>query len=285
MKLKRFIARLSPEKKKVESLSAIIDDSAPSEMNKLLDGKNILITGAGGIIGRSIASEMAHQGANIYFTDSDESKVNALDKQLNSININSAGFVADITKNTDIEDLHNWLKMKNVIIDSLVNNVGIQFNETSIFTINRENMSRILDTNVTGPVYLTRLIVENMLTQKIQGSVIFITSIHQWVISKNMSYSASKAALGSIIKELAVELAQYGIRVNGIAPGWVAQDSQGNVLPFPRGLLHKKSIHPRYIGRSAVYLTSNYYSEFTTGATITIDGGLSLTNHLTDSDL
>jgi NAD(P)-dependent dehydrogenase (short-subunit alcohol dehydrogenase family) len=203
---------------------------------------------------------------------------------LNPINEKSAGFVADITSSADIDNLHHWLNKKDVVIDSLVNNVGLNLKVTSFLKASREDISNVMDINVIGPLNLTRLIVEDMLAHKIQGSVIFITSIHQWSIGKNVSYSSSKAALGLAIKELAVELAQHGIRVNGVAPGWVAQDAEGNVLPFPKGLLYKKSVHPQYIGRSVVYLASNYYSEFTTGATITIDGGLSLSNYLTNSE-
>lgn len=255
------------------------------EMNKLLKGKNVLITGAGGTIGKSIAVEMARQGANISFTDSDESKVKALEQQLGSFSEHSSGFVGDITSKEDIKGLCNWLKKKNTVIDILVNNVGITLGVTSILNTNFENMSQILDTNIIGPVYLTRLIVENMFSEGIKGSIIFISSIHQWSVSKDISYSASKAAVGAAVRELALELAPHGIRVNSIAPGWVAQDPKGEVLPFSKGPLHKKSIHPQFIGRTAVYLASNYYSEFTTGTTITIDGGLSLPNYLTNGEV
>lgn len=82
-----------------------------------------------------------------------------------------------------------------------------------------------------------------------------------------------------IIKELAVEFSPYGIRVNGIAPGWVAADDRGNPLHHEYTLLHKCSIAPCYIGRAAVYLASDYFSQFTTGSIIKIDGGLSLYNY------
>ncbi len=82
-----------------------------------------------------------------------------------------------------------------------------------------------------------------------------------------------------IIQELAVDLAPYGIRVNGIAPAWVAEDEQGNPLSQEYHLLHHCSINPRYIGRAAVYLASDYFSKFTTGTIIKIDAGASLYNY------
>jgi NAD(P)-dependent dehydrogenase (short-subunit alcohol dehydrogenase family) len=121
-----------------------------------------------------------------------------------------------------------------------------------------------------------------MINHKIGGSIIFITSIHQWTIRKLMSYSASKAALGMMIKELALELAPDQIRVNGIAPGWVMLDSQGNPLNSKHTPLYQCSIDPCYIGRAAVYLASDYFSYSTTGTVLKIDAGLSLYNHIVD---
>jgi NAD(P)-dependent dehydrogenase (short-subunit alcohol dehydrogenase family) len=82
-----------------------------------------------------------------------------------------------------------------------------------------------------------------------------------------------------IIKELAVDLAPYKIRVNGIAPGWVAEDEQKQPLSIEYSLLHNCSISPCYIGRAAVYLASDYFSKFTTGTVLKIDGGTTLYNH------
>ena len=87
---------------------------------------------------------------------------------------------------------------------------------------------------------------------------------------------------GMIVKELAIDLAPHRIRVNGIAPGWVAENEQGLALIHRYVPLHNCSINPRYIGRAAVYLASDYFSEFTTGTVLKIDAGLSLYNHYVD---
>ena len=119
-----------------------------------------------------------------------------------------------------------------------------------------------------------------MVDQHIPGCIIFLTSIHQWILRRAVSYSATKAALGMIVKELAIDLAPYGIRVNGIAPGWVDEDVTGHPYPYDRPVLHGSSINPRYIGRAVVYLSSDYFSRFTTGTVLQVDGGLSLGNYL-----
>lgn len=102
-----------------------------------------------------------------------------------------------------------------------------------------------------------------------------MTSIHQWVPNGDPAYSASKAALGTVIRELALELAPHGIRVNGIAPGYVNEDEEGRPVPHPDTPLGGVSVAPRYIGRAAVYLCADHFSRHTTGTVIKVDGGLS----------
>jgi len=253
--------------------------------NNLLSGKNVLITGAGRNIGKSIAIEMAKQGANIFFTDIYEERCAQLERELNGYQVISRGFFSDISKTEDIDSLYNSLVRDKVNIDVLVNNVGIREDSITTKELSLEVFHRIFDTNVFGPIYLTKLISQMMINNNINGSIIFITSIHQWTVGRLLSYDSSKAALGMIIKELAVELAPYGIRVNGIAPGFVEEDEQGKPFYNKYVLLYNSSINPCYIGRAAVYLSSDFFSKFTTGTVIKIDAGLSLYNHLVDQIL
>lgn len=247
--------------------------------NQLLAGKNVLITGAARNIGRSIALEMAKQGANIFFTDLVREGCEDLEKELSFYPVKSRGFVSDISKTEDNDYLFNYLVENKIIIDTLVNNVGIQFETSQIKDLDLGEWHKTFNTNVFGPMYLTKIISQMMINHQIHGSIIYITSIHQWELVRWPSYSSSKAALGMIIKELALELATSGIRVNGIAPGWVAEDEQGNSLSHSYTPLHNSSIKPCYIGRAAVYLASDYFSNFTTGIVLKIDAGLSLYNH------
>jgi NAD(P)-dependent dehydrogenase (short-subunit alcohol dehydrogenase family) len=247
--------------------------------DKLLPGKNALITGAGGTIGRSIAIEMAKQGANIFFTEIDKGKCNSLEKELQKYQVISQGLLSDITSNQDINHLLASLLKEQVAIDILVNNVGIDM-DTSIKKLDLDVWKRVYHTNIFGPLDLTQHISKMMVDHQIEGSVIFITSIHQWIVRRGAGYSSSKAALGMIIKELALELAPYKIRVNGIAPGYVREDKDGKPLPHQYTPLHNTSINSCFIGRAAVYLASDFFSKMTTGTVIKIDAGLSLYNHL-----
>ncbi len=83
-----------------------------------------------------------------------------------------------------------------------------------------------------------------------------------------------------IINELALELAPHNIRVNGIAPGAVGEDEEGEPLPHNDTPLHGTKVGPQYVGRAAAYLASDYFSRHTTGTVLKIDGGLSLHHYM-----
>ncbi len=242
---------------------------------ELLQGKNVLITGAGRNIGRAIALESAQQGANIYFIEKNETLCQQLEQTLTAMGNPGKGFVCDITNPEAIDAVWQQLSTIPIKIDVLINNVGIHL-PTSIRHLNRQEWQTTYQTNVFGPVYLTHLISQAMVQQQLAGNIIFISSIHQWVPVGCAGYSSSKAAIGSIIQELAIELAPHGIRVNGVAPGWTALDDADLPRPDPRGQLHETTIPPQYLGRAAVYLAADYFSQYTTGTVLKVDSGLSL---------
>ena len=187
----------------------------------------------------------------------------------------SKGFVSDVSKTEDSDRLVNLLINRNVNIDCLVNNVGISDENVRLSELDVDSWRKIYDTNVVGPMYLTKLVFERMMKEK-GGNIIFLSSVHQDVIRRFPSYSASKGALKMAIQELALELAPYDIRVNGIAPGYTGEEEkQHQDTP-----IHGTSLDPKYIARGAVFLASDYFSRHTTGTVLKIDAGLSLVNHL-----
>jgi NAD(P)-dependent dehydrogenase (short-subunit alcohol dehydrogenase family) len=256
------------------------DDKGSNEnRQRLLTGKNMLITGACSNIGRSIAQESARHGANIYFTDIIETKIKELERQLSQdFQVKSRGFLSDVSQAADNDRLMSQLSESNVDINCLINNVGIKLPAPSVRNIKMKDFEKIFHTNVFGPLYLTGLITDKMVKRHIQGSIIFLSSIHQWIKSRNVLYSSSKAAIGMIVKELASDLLPNRIRVNAIAPGWVESDKKGRTLSARDRVLHKTSINPLYIARAVVYLASEHFSRFTTGTVLKIDGGYTLSD-------
>jgi NAD(P)-dependent dehydrogenase (short-subunit alcohol dehydrogenase family) len=245
------------------------------EPGQLLQGKTVLITGAGRNIGRAIALECASQGATVYFIELDKTLCYQLEQTLAEMGNSGQGFLCDITQQAQIDQVCQQLQTMQIQIDVLINNVGIHL-PTSAYHLDPQEWQQTYQTNVFGPVYLSHLISRSMVKQKTAGSLIFISSIHQWVPVGCAGYSSSKAAIGGIIQELAIELAPYNIRVNGIAPGWASVDEDGRPRLDQRGQLHQTTIPPQYIGRAAVYLSANYFSQYTTGTVLKVDSGLSL---------
>ncbi len=251
-----------------------------SSENGVLSGKNVLITGVGPNIGKSLTLEMGRQGAKIYFTDLNRVGIADIEEECQNQQISCKGFVFDIRKVEDTDALCTFFDQNAISIDVMVHNAALEFKNTiSLMDFNLDDWVQTYTTNVFGPMYLTKCIVERMRRQGNPASIIFITSIQQFTLSGRISYSSSKAALGMIVKELAVELAAYRIRVNGIAPGPVKVDSEGKPKPHRFVPLYKTSIPPEFVGRASVYLASDYYSYYTTGTVVTVDGGVSLYNY------
>ncbi len=249
----------------------------------LLHGKNALVTGAGRNIGAAVARELVSHGATLFFTEIDETLVAETKRSLHAAGVDGRGFVSDITNPKANDLLCSTLRNERIVIDLLVNNVGVDGVEQGggLDGLRPEVIRSLFDTNLFGPLDLTRRIAETMVEKSTEGSILFLSSIHQWTVRTLPAYSASKAATGMIIRELAVELAPHRIRVNGIAPGYVALDRRKRPVRHRYTLLHGTAVDPAHIGRAAVYLSSDYFSKHTTGTVLTIDGGLSLNNHLT----
>lgn len=277
---KRIARALSRLKQSCRKEPAAVSSPGASADQNLLDGRTVLVTGGAGTIGRAVAIESAKQGANIVIVDIDNEARTRLQQDLAGYPGRVRGFDTDLSRTEATGGLCEALEKENILVDVLVNNVGIQHETRTILDFEADEWQETLATNVIGPMYLTQCIARSMVDNNRQGSILFISSIHQWVISRWASYSASKGALGMIIKELAVDLAPYGIRVNGIAPGWVAEDVSGKPRRQRVAPLRQSSIRPCYIGRAAVYLAADHYSLCTTGSVLKIDAGLSLNNHL-----
>jgi NAD(P)-dependent dehydrogenase (short-subunit alcohol dehydrogenase family) len=241
----------------------------PVGYEMLLAGKTALVTGGGRNIGRSIALEMAAQGATVLFTDVDAGRCRAVEAELRAVRSGAQGFVSDVSRAEDNEALLAAVRGRGTWLDILVNNVGMDAGDFEM----------TYRTNVFGPMRLTTACADMMIAGGVAGSIIFITSIHQKTVRRVAAYSSSKAALAMVIKELALELAPHRIRVNGIAPGFVQEDEQGGAVPHTDTPLEQSSIPPRYIGRAAVYLAADYFSRFTTGTILKVDAGLSLVNY------
>lgn len=259
-------------------------------IGELLKNKTVLVTGAAGSIGSAIAQEVVAQGATVVLVDINIVACDALVSQLGTDAAQCVG--CDVSNEKNIDSLCKTLISNNLNVDIVIHAAGIQYERAPGEPMEPAQWRDTFNTNVTGPAYLSERL-KNLSSPKPSDkntlcssgglqSILFISSIHQTGVVGWPSYSSSKAALAMLVKELAVEFAGSGIRVNSIAPGWVALDEQQQPLCSRYSLLKRESVSPQSIARAAVFLSSQDCSAHTSGATLTIDGAMSLFNHRVD---
>ena len=242
----------------------------------LLNQQIAIITGAAKGIGRGIAIEMAQEGADVVLADIDEEGIDETKRIISTIGRRCLSVLTDIQEIEQGRRLIDTALQQFGKVDILVNNAGVNTpGARHILEVSTEAYDRVFQTNLRGPFFLSQYMAQKMIESKTRGSLLFTSSTHARVISKQPAYSASKAALEMFVREAALEMAEYGIRVNGVAPGWIAIRGQGERdNPFiPLGYTGD----PRDIAQAMVFLASRRAS-YITGQVLTVDGGFSLTH-------
>lgn len=231
--------------------------------------KKILITGASKGIGKSIAETLSNLDFELFITGRDETRLQKIASEIN------AKYIAiDLLTENSCEKLLE--KIGN--IDILINNAG-DYVWSEIEKTTDENIEKIFKLNLQIPYKLTSLVVPNMKNQK-WGRIINIGSISGAVGEANASlYSASKSGLIGMTKALALELAEFGITVNVINPGWVKTELVENVgLNLDEEIdcvPQRRFIHPTEIAKMVEYLISEP-AKGVTGQSLNLCAGLSL---------
>lgn len=246
-----------------------------TDSRALLDGRSALIVGAGTNIGLGIAREFAVEGATLWITNAIQEELDKVTGALRADGIDSFALRSDVTAAGSEDVLVAELERQGVTPDILVLNVGVRAapGEPDV-----AEMERVFRTNVIAPLHLARRMAARMRGAGRGGSIVFVSSIHQWSLFGDALYSGSKAAVGMAVRELAAEFASARIRVNAIAPGWVAAAADGTPLPDRLAPLYKTAIPPAFVGKAAVFLAADSLSGHTTGTVLTVDGGASLLN-------
>ena len=240
-----------------------------------LTKKKILVTGSSSGIGRAIAVQCAKQGGNILLVARNESRLIESKEMLSEGE--HAFFIGDLANDESIFKLANDLP----ILDGIVLNAGL-VKTVPVRFIKREVMDEMFNVNIQGSILLIQHLIK---LKKIKNgaSICFISSIaSQKVTLGNAIYSATKGAVNSFTKALALELSSKQIRVNAILPGFVETNILSESIISEEQLeIHKKNYpigrfgNPDDIAYLAVYLMSDA-SQWMTGSLLPIDGGYSL---------
>ncbi len=245
---------------------------------KLLEGKVVLITGASRGIGKSIATEMAKQGAEIAFTYlSSVEKGQALAAEIAQEGVKAVGYRSDASDYKAAEELVEQVVNDFGKIDVLINNAGVT-RDTLLMRMTEEQWDDVLRINLKSVFNLTKACIKPMMRAK-SGSVINITSVVGLMGNAGQAnYSASKAGILGFTKSVAKELGSRNIRSNAIAPGFIETEmteelNENQLADWLKNIPLKRAGQGKDIANACIYLASDL-SSYVTGQTIVVDGGL-----------
>mgnify|MGYP001307120051 FL=1 len=241
-----------------------------------LTNKIVLLTGASGGIGKSVARKMKKSGAKIILSGTKKTVLDDLSTELGN---DTKSIVTDLNSKGDIITLAEEAESYFGRIDVLVNNAGIT-SDSLFIRMRDEDWDNVLNVNLTAGMRLTRQVIKGMLKRRF-GRIIFISSIVGYTGNPGQAnYSASKSALTGLTKSIALEVAARGITCNLIAPGFIStpmtdkltEDQKNKIIVnIPVNRLGQTDD----ISNGCVYLASDEAS-FVTGTTLHINGGMGM---------
>jgi NAD(P)-dependent dehydrogenase (short-subunit alcohol dehydrogenase family) len=248
-------------------------------MEKLKQPKIALVTGGGSGIGLAITEKFVRNNLTTIIVGRDMNKLNAARDRLGELCI---PMCCDLTDLKSIPPLVEKVINQYGYLDVLVNNAGIN-QKKEFVDVTDTDFQNIMLTNVTAVFVLSREVVKHMITRG-KGSIINISSMaSQYGIPKVIAYTASKSAIEGMTKAMAVELSPKGIRVNCIAPGFIATDMSAKALNGDQERMQKVLSRtpmgglgePSDIADSALFLASES-AKYITGTVLPVDGGNSV---------
>lgn len=253
-----------------------------------LRNKNALITGSSSGIGADIAIAFAKNGINVGLTyNRNKENAEKILKRCEEYGVKAVLYKVELSNPHECFNLMESFLNDFKTIDILVNNAGgaLKIPAGEFEDIPYEYWESQINLNLNAAAYCSQYAVRNMKQNNIKGSIINISSVHgtvTWVKRKFIPYCAAKSGLDMFTKALGVEVAPYGIRVNGIAPGFIATEATKRYSPeqvkaftdhIPAGILGCTDD----IVNMVLYLADNDNSRFIVGQTFHVDGGQSVT--------
>ena len=242
-------------------------------------GRGVVVTGATGIYGTWIADAFARAGAKLCLTDRSE---DALEHRLAAAGGAKGSFAhaAELTDDAALAGLVAAIGERWGSADVLINNAGV-YPSGFLLDIEPEEWDRIMDVNVRVPFVLTRLVARQMIAAERPGCVINISSGAARKMRRSVvPYCLSKTALDRLTKGFALELAEYGIRVNAVEPGFAAGSTASpltasHVEQTTAGIPLGRASEPGDAAGAVLYLCSDA-AAYVTGTSIAVDGGNSI---------
>jgi 3-oxoacyl-[acyl-carrier protein] reductase len=246
---------------------------------KLLEGKNVIITGASRGIGKGIAQIFGQHGANVAFTySSSEAPALELQKELESMGVKAKAYKSNAASYEDSEALvAQVLEDFDGRIDVLINNAGIT-KDNLLMRMGEDDFDAVVEINLKSVFNMTKAVQRTMLKQR-KGSIINMSSVVG--IKGNAgqaNYAASKAGMIGFTKSIALELGSRNIRCNAIAPGFIETEmtdklDEKTVQGWRDAIPLKRGGKPEDVANACLFLASDL-SDYVTGQVLSVDGGM-----------
>ena len=249
-----------------------------------LNGKNAIVTGGNGGIGLAIAKALAECGANIAIFCRNMEKAKVALEELGAFNVKSKAYTCDITDMRNVVGAMDEAARDFGVFEILVNNSGVSSAGRFLdMDPDFKMWNTIIDTDLTGMARVTYAVGKHMRDSSRGGSIINITSNAGDIVNKGFpiyTYAVAKAGANHFTRCMAVDLGEYDIRVNAIAPGFTNAGFSANADRFILDMVEAQQPLKRMgeaieIGALAVFLASPA-SAHITGEVITVDGGYTL---------
>lgn len=242
-----------------------------------LHGKTALVTGGGTGLGKAIATSLAQSGAKVIIAGR---RQEVLKETCAEIGLGVEYITLDLTDLSEIGEFEQAVYDRFELCDILVNNAGNTIKKPFLDSDLAE-FDAVFDVHVRGALELSRAWSKRMVAAGQAGSILFISSMTAYIGQPNVSgYTVSKTAINGVIRALSAEFASLGIRVNGVAPGWIDTEvfrtaTKGDperkakiMSRIPMGTLGT----PEDIGWACAYLSSQA-AKYVTGQVLLVDGG------------
>jgi NAD(P)-dependent dehydrogenase (short-subunit alcohol dehydrogenase family) len=253
-----------------------------------LAGQIAIVTGAGRGIGRATALELARMGADVVIAELDGAGAEKTAAEVQGLGRKALVVVTDVTRRADLAAMVDRTRAAFGRIDVLVNNAGI-YRAAATLDVTEEHWDAIMTINARAVFFASQAVLPTMIAQK-RGAIVNLASMAGKIGSKtNLPYNASKAAVVSMTKSLALAHAADGIRVNCVCPGFVETDmwtkvarEQGALLGMSAEEFTRQRANAVPLGRmerpedvaAVIGFLASPRAAYMTGQALSVDGGL-----------